>query len=187
MRTVGVLLPKTSLSTILSVAPTPIPPPSPNPPVTWTIVFVWTDRNEKVAQIQVLFSGALNAVQAERLGIYRLATAGEDGSFDGHYSRVIKLGSAQYGANENSVTLTPRRPFSLTKVFQLRIAGEPHGGLHDSNGRLIDGDGNGKPGGNVEVVLWHPGVTFSEAAYESEVKRVATFQSEPISHAIELS
>jgi hypothetical protein len=116
----------------------------------------------------VLFNGGLDAAQANKLGPYRLTAAGPHGSFTASSAKLIPLRSAQYDANDESVTLTPKRPFDLTKVFQLRIDGRAPDGLKDSSGRLIDGDNNSTPGGDVTVVLWHPGVTFSAAGYAQQ-------------------
>jgi hypothetical protein len=166
-----------SLTTILSVAPTRIPPPVAHPAVTWSIVFVWTNRNQQVGDVEVLFSGALRSAQASKVGLYRLSFPDRRGSFNAPNAKVIPLRSAQYEAASDSVTLTPRKPFDLTKVFQLRIDGRTGSGLEDASGLLIDGNNNGRPGGNVKVVLWHPGVTFSEAEYQQEMQRTGTFDS----------
>jgi hypothetical protein len=168
---------KPSLTTILSVAPTRIPPPAADPAVTWTVMFVWTNRKQQVREVDVLFSGALDLAQASKVGFYRLKFPGPHGSFNSPFAKIIPLRSAHYEAADDSVTLTPRKPFDLTKVFQLRIDGRRGSGLKDASGRLIDGNNNGKPGGNLEVVLWHPGVTFSEAEYQQDSQRTLTLDS----------
>jgi hypothetical protein len=56
----------------------------------------------------------------------------------------------------------------------------------DSTGRLIDGDSNGKPGGNVAIMLWHPGVTFSAAEFQRESKQVLTVEPPAMLHVIGL-
>ena len=147
------------------------------PAVTWDIVFVWTNRDEQVRQVTILFSGPPNTAQANKLGPYHLVTPGPHGSFSGPIAKVIPLRSAEFDAGDESVTLTPKRPFNLTKVFQLRVDGRPRGGLRDSTGRLIDGDNNGRPGGDVAVVLWHPGVTFSAAGYAQQSQYHAVLDS----------
>ena len=58
-----------------------------------------------------------------------------------------------YDSSRNVVVLTPRTAFALTKPIQLLINGSPAGGLHDSLGRLIDGDHNGIAGGNAVAVI----------------------------------
>ena len=66
---------------------------------------------------------------------------------------MIKPKSAAYNAANNTVTLTPNKPFALTKPVQIRINGQSPSGLQDSLGRLIDGDHNGTPGGNAVALL----------------------------------
>jgi len=63
-----------------------------------------------------------------------------------------------YEAARSTVTLTPTKPFSLSKPAQLQVDGVPPSGLMDSFGRLIDGDGNGQPGGNALTALSRGGV-----------------------------
>jgi hypothetical protein len=59
------------------------------------------------------------------------------------------------------VTLTPIKPFALTKPVQLAVNGETPSGLQDSAGRLIDGNHDGLAGGNSVAVLRPRGATLS--------------------------
>jgi hypothetical protein len=59
------------------------------------------------------------------------------------------------------VTLTPRKPFALTKPVQLVVYGAPPSGLQDSLGRFIDGKHDGQPGSNAVAVLSRGGATIS--------------------------
>jgi hypothetical protein len=56
-------------------------------------------------------------------------TAGKKRSFDAKNAKVIKLKSAAYNAANNTVTLTPKKAFGLTKQVQLRINGQPPSGF----------------------------------------------------------
>ena len=62
------------------------------------------------------------------------------------------------------MTLTPSAPFALTNPVQLVIGGNPPAGLKDVFGRFIDGDHNGKAGGNAIAVLSKSGVHVSAIA-----------------------
>jgi plastocyanin len=128
---------------------------APPPPPLISVTGVHFVRNKKhlVTQITVDFSGAVNALEADSVGTYRLATAGKKGSFDAKNAKVIKLRSAVYDAATNEAMLTPRKPFALSKSVQLRVNGLPPTGLQDTFGRLIDGNHDGQPGGNVVVIL----------------------------------
>ena len=44
-------------------------------------------------------------------------------------AQVIKLKSANYNPATNTVTLTPKKPFALTKPVQLLVDGVPPSGL----------------------------------------------------------
>jgi predicted GNAT superfamily acetyltransferase len=131
------------------------------PPVTMTKVVLATNKKHQVTQIILSFSGALNAVLAQELGLYRLATAGKRGSFTARNAKVIPLTSAAYNAANDTVTLVTRKPLSLARVVQLQVNGQPPSGLEDSLGRLIDGDRNGQPGSNAVALLRRGGVTIS--------------------------
>jgi hypothetical protein len=132
-----------------------VPPP---PPVTLSQVQPVFNKKHLVSEIRVTFSGAVDAPEAQETGVYRLVTPGKHGSFTAKNAGSVKLGSAAYDAASDSVTLTPKRAFSLSKPVELTINGDPPSGLQDTFGRLIDGDGNGTPGGNAAAVLRRGGV-----------------------------
>jgi hypothetical protein len=112
-----------------------------------------------VTAITVDFSGALDALEAESTGIYRLTVASKKGSFAGEGTRVIALRSAVYNSNSWVVTIAPRKPFALTKPVELVVNGESPSGLQDAEGRLIDGADNGMAGGNFVAVISSRGVS----------------------------
>jgi hypothetical protein len=95
------------------------------------------------------------------VSIYRLATAGSRNSFDAKNAGIIKLKSANLNVSSNTVTLTPKKAFALTKTVQFRVNGLPGSGLQDSAGRLIDGNHDGNAGGNAVALLTKKGVTLS--------------------------
>jgi plastocyanin len=144
-------------STQLTVTALPPPPP---PLVTVASVQLTENRKHQVTGITIDFSGAVNAAEADSPAIYRLAMPGKKGSFDAKNAKVIKLKSAVYDGTRDAVTLTPRKPFALTKPVQVRINGLPPSGLQDTSGRLIDGNHDGQPGGNATAVLTRRGVTL---------------------------
>jgi hypothetical protein len=93
--------------------------------------------------------------------LYRLATAGKKGSFTAKNAKVIPLKSTAYSAASDTVTLTLKKPFKLTKPVQLQVSDLSPSGLQDSLGRLIDGNHDGQPGGNAVAVLGRGGATIS--------------------------
>ena len=116
-----------------------------------------------MTEIVVDFSGPVNAAQADNVATYRLATANGKGSFTAKNSPVMKLRSAVFNPANDTVTLTPKKAFALTKPVQLTINGTAPSGLQDSSGRLIDGDDNGTAGGNAVAVIRRTGVTLNPA------------------------
>jgi hypothetical protein len=132
--------------------------PSPSGTALVTVTTVG-DRLKRhiVTQITINFSGPVNAAEAQNTGVYRLAIAGKRGSFTVKSAKVVKLRSAVYNAATDSVTLTPTRAFALTKPVQLVVEGS---GLHDSEGRPIDGSNNGQSGSNAVALIARNGVTL---------------------------
>jgi hypothetical protein len=114
-----------------------------------------TNKKHLVTQINVSFSGAVNAAEADSLNVYRLATAGKHGSYTAENAKVINLKSAVYNPASDSVTLTPKKAFALTKPVQLVVDGQPPSGLEDSAGRVING------GNNAVAVLTRGGATIT--------------------------
>ena len=121
-------------------------------------------KKKKVTQLMVVFSGAVNQSGADSLGIYRLATPGKKGSYTAKNAGVIKLKSATYATETNTVTLVPKKPFALSKPVQLLINGVAPLGLQDAEGRLIDGNHDGQAGGNAIAIISRRGVVLSAVA-----------------------
>jgi hypothetical protein len=107
----------------------------------------------------VIFSGPVNSLEADSLGTYRLATPGKKNSYTAKNAGIIKLKKAAYTASNNTVALTPKKPFALTKPVQVLVYGTGPTALQDSDGRDIDGDHNGTAGGNAIAIIAKKGVT----------------------------
>ena len=137
----------------LTVAPAPL--------VTLSQVKDVLNKKHLVTEILVTFGGPVDATEADEIAIYHLAKPGKRGSFTAKNAGRINLVSAVYNAATDTVTLTPKKPFSLSKSVQLTVKGTTPGGLQDSFGRLIDGADNGEPGTSAVAVLRRKGVVFS--------------------------
>ena len=127
-------------------------------PVTVTGASDVLNSKNQVTQIVIDFSGPLNASQAVQRCHYRLAFPGSNGSYTAKNARVVFFRKPVYNATDYTVTLTPGRPFALTRKAELVIRGNPPNGLRDSQGHLIDGNHDGHPGGNAIVFLSSSGV-----------------------------
>jgi hypothetical protein len=100
------------------------------------------------------FSGALDSAHARDLGAYRLVTPGKDKAFGTRDDKVAALVGASYDPGTHTVTLTPRRKASK-KALQLAIAAVR---VLDAQGRPIDGDRDGQPGGDFRTTLGGKGL-----------------------------
>jgi hypothetical protein len=133
----------------------------PPPLVRMESVQLLTNKKHQVKEVIVSFSGALESARAQNTAEYRLVKAGKRGSFTVKHAKLIKLRSAVYNGSSDTVTLSPNKPFRLTKPVQLQVIGEPPSGLDDTLGRPIDGNHGVQPGGNAVVVLQRSRATVS--------------------------
>jgi hypothetical protein len=169
----------------LTVTPTtPSPTPTSTPPLVTIMQVQAVTKKHRVLQIVLTFSGALNVAEAQAPATYRLAIAGKRGSFTARNAKVIKLKLAAYNAANDTVTLTPRKPFAISKPVQLQVDGLPPSGLEDSLGRLIDGNRDGQPGGNAIAILGRRGVTISAVVSSSGTASI--FESAVVDVLLEL-
>jgi hypothetical protein len=117
-------------------------------------------KHHRTTEIVIGFSGAINATEAQEPGIYRLARRGKHGSFTARNSKVFKLRSVWYDPAGDTVTLIPKKRFTLAKKIQLQVNGLPPSGLEDSSDRYIDGNRDGQAGGNAIAILSRRGVAI---------------------------
>jgi plastocyanin len=143
---IGGLSGSTQVTVVAPALSTPLP-------VTVTGVLAVENNHHIVEQIVVDFSGPLNASEADNTGMYRLTMTGRNDSFIAKSARVVRLRSATYDAALDEVILKPKWPFELANCVQVVIDGHQPGGLHDSFGRVINGDNNGRPGGDAVAVI----------------------------------
>src|SRR5262249_33699391 len=142
----GATLGATNTTTLIIHDDNPPPPP---PLVTVMKVIDKLNKKHQVTEIDVIFSGLVNATEAASTGKYRLATPGKKNSYTAKNAAVIKLKRALYPPSTNTVALTPKKPFALTKPVQILVYGTGATALQDANGRAIDGDHSGSAGGNA--------------------------------------
>lgn len=160
-------LPGISTSPISLTASSPIDGPgggsdSSAPLVTMNSVQVIRKKN-KVTGIVIGFSGALSAGSADNAGAYELIIAGKKKSFTARNAKHIGVVSASYNAANNTVTLTTKK-LALSKPVELVVNGNA---IDDSYGRLIDGTGDGQPGGDATAVLKGKSATITDVALKT--------------------
>ena len=159
---------------VTSPAPPPPPPPPPPPAPLVTVIKVIDKLNKKhqVTEVDVIFSGAVNSTEANNIATYRLATPGKKNSFTPKNAGTIKLKTASYSPSTNTVALTPKKPFALTRPVQVLIYGTGPTALQDAEGRDVDGDHNGTAGGNAIAIISKKGVTLdARASVRTEARK----------------
>jgi cyclophilin family peptidyl-prolyl cis-trans isomerase len=133
--------------------PTPTPTPPPPPLVTVSGVVDVTNKKHQVTEIHVAFSGAVNPTEAADAATYQLIKQGKHNAFVVTSKSTITIESASYDPTDYQVTLIPVKPFALSKPVEVVVEGEAPSGLEDAEGRLIDGNRDGQPGGNATAIL----------------------------------
>jgi hypothetical protein len=113
---------------------------------------------DAVTSVVLTFDVPLDPTTAQNVEAYRLVRKerstddgfGGSGESSTDASR-IRLSSAVYDPSANTVTLTPLRPsFELRKNFTvIQVAGRGQHAVLSPGGAPIDGDGNGRPGGDA--------------------------------------
>ncbi len=82
-----------------------------------------TNKKHQVTEVLLTFSDPVNAIEADQVGTYRLATPGKGGSYTAKNAGVIKLKSAVYTDATDTVALTLAKPFAITKPVQVLVYG----------------------------------------------------------------
>jgi hypothetical protein len=148
-----------------TLAPSPLPTPAPissvtiqsiapvaAPPVTVLGVRWQTHKVSRTRSVNVLvvsYSGTLNPSDAKDLAAYHLFRIGTGKKLGAHDEKAIILTSATYDPSARTVTLTPQGTVAGRGV-QLSITAAQ---MLDSEGRPIDGNRDGQPGGDYVTNL----------------------------------
>jgi hypothetical protein len=117
---------------------------------------------QEVTGIVLTFKVALDPASAQNLDAYfvgRDKVKGEDKFWDPlnlhdppKVSERVKLQSAVYDPAAQTVTLTPATPFDIFDKFRrVRVSGRGTVAVRDAAGVVIDGNGDGTPGGSALV------------------------------------
>ncbi len=114
-----------------------------------TIQKIKTGKHTTSQVIALQFSAALNASDAQNLGVYSLVTVAKSKK---QKSKPVALASASYNATTFTVTLVPRKALVLSSPIELTINAA---GLLDALGRPLNN------GTNVVAVLSKSGVTLN--------------------------
>ncbi len=109
-------------------------------------------KHKKSEAIVLNFNEPLNAVDAQRIGVYSLVTIPKSKR---QKSKVIALAKASYNSTALTVTLTTRKALVLSTPIKLTVKAS---GLLDSAGEPLDG------GMNFSAVLAKSGVRVTSAA-----------------------
>ena len=139
----------------------------------------------QISGVVLTFGVDLDAASAQNVQAYAISkkTSGGGSSFggietgSGGGTRRVAFQSAAYDPATRAVTLTPAEPFDLGRRFKrVRISGEGPNAVKDAAGAAIDGNGDGRAGGDAIIhsrVLRGSRFVFREADGDSARLRLA--------------
>jgi cyclophilin family peptidyl-prolyl cis-trans isomerase len=139
----------------VNVAPTP-------PVVHVQNVTLTTNKRGLITELDVAFSGPVNASQAGKTKIYRLVYPNKEGAIPAGKATNFKVRSAKYDTATDSVMLALAKPLAIkARALDLVIDGASPSGLEDVVGRFLDGADNGQAGSNAVVSISRNAVSMS--------------------------
>ncbi len=100
--------------------------------------------HEQPTALVLTFSEPLDPARAQDLGNYQLILI----AHGGRLHHPLRLFGAVYDATSRTVTLHPARLLPLRFQYMLTVNGTSPTGVTGTTGVLLDGDGDGQPGGN---------------------------------------
>ena len=104
-------------------------------------------------RLALTFSEPLDPSRVQDLSNYILLAPGYDGRFGTHDDRVIRINSAKYDPNTRTVTLSPSRHLNWYRRYRITVKGTRAAGLTDMAGNLLDGNRDGRPGGDYVAII----------------------------------
>lgn len=116
------------------------------------------NRQGKLRGAIITFSTDLDRARAVNRSNYELRLAGSDGQFNTLDDKILKIQSRQLNGS-NTVTLSLKKATLFRQTLRLTIIGTPTAAapaIADSLGTLLDGDGDGAPGGNFVQITRPP-------------------------------
>ena len=122
-------------------------------------------KAKKVKVLVVAFSGDLDPVSARNLAAYYLAAAGKDKKPGTRDDKRMALASATYDPGAHAVALRPRNTVPKQALL-LRVSAAA---VHDIQGRPLDGDCDGQPGGNFSTSFKGGGINLARAPIQAEL------------------
>ena len=94
----------------------------------------------------------------------------------GPAGRSIAIASAQYDLSTDMVALHPTKRIYLFATYTLTVSGTGPNGLTDTDGRLLDGNDDGKPGGNFKTTITRRNLVLGSPPTRSITSRIPAYQ-----------
>jgi hypothetical protein len=111
--------------------------------------FLARTSRTRITQLEVTFDTPMNAASVQNLANYQLISAGRDAKLGTTDDIKLTISKIVYNSSTRVATITTRQAMNTTGIYRLTIlATNASTGIRTSNGRLLDGEGDGIAGGN---------------------------------------
>ena len=101
------------------------------------------------------FSGPLDPARAVNPANYEVVAAGRDGILGDRDDVVVRVLGLVYQPASRTVALKMGRRINIHHPYRLTVRGTGSAGVTDPAGRPLDGEGNGRSGGDATtIVTW---------------------------------
>ena len=139
-----------------SPSPTPTPGASPGGPLfvgdgPRVVRFQRFGFHSQPTWLVLTFDRALDPARATDIANYSITGPRAGGHSGPRAQRRVSIESIRYDPGTRTVSLHTKGRLDLHHPYQLVVAGTGLHGLADPSGTMLDGDGNGRPGGDCIV------------------------------------
>jgi hypothetical protein len=100
------------------------------------------------------FNDGLDPTSAQDINNYKIV---------GPAGNTVAIASVSFDPKANSVTIRPKGRINIHHTYHLTVLGKGVTGVRDTDGRLLDGTNNGRPGSNYSGTLTWGNVMWTPA------------------------
>jgi hypothetical protein len=100
------------------------------------------------------FNDGLDPTSAQDINNYKIV---------GPAGNTVAIGTVTFDPKTNSVTIRPKGRINIHHTYHLTVVGTGATGVRDTDGRLLDGTNNGRPGSNYSGTLTWGNVMWTKA------------------------
>ena len=133
------------------------------------------DDGVNISAVTLSFTAALNRASASSKKNYAVEVLNAKGK----KIRTVPIASVSYDASTLQVTVTFQNAQPIGGIYQIVVYGQVGHGVQSTRHRLIDGNNDGRPGGNFVARFGNGSVQTKRSVHAKAVKHA---MNRPLSH-----